>query len=155
MREILFRGKRKDNGEWVFGDLIRNLIYDGREKEMRIGDIYFEHNGDIHGTAVYKVIPETVGQFTGLTDKNGKKIFEGDILRGFAYPFRDGKGKHNYYAEVVWFKNSPAFGLVTHKNPKSNVVGISEGNCEYIEAWETFLWEVIGNIYDNPELLGE
>lgn len=155
MREILFRGKRKDNGEWVFGDLIRNLIYDGREKEMRIGDIYFEHNGDIHGTAVYKVIPETVGQFTGLTDKNGTKIFEGDILRGFAYPFRDGEEKHNYYAEVVWFENSSAFGLVTHKNPKSNVVGISDGNCEYMEDWVTFLWEVIGKIYDSPELLEE
>ena len=100
-----------------------------------------------------EVKPETVGQFTGLSDKNCKKIFDGDILRGFDYPFRDGEGKHNYYAEVVWFKNSPAFGLVTHKNPKSNIVGISDGNCEYMEDWETLLWEVIGNIYDNPELL--
>ncbi len=136
-RQILFRGKRVDDGKWVFGDL--------------------EHNGKnvpkwVNGN---EIVPESVGQFTGLTDKNGNKIFEGDILRGFAYPFRNGEGKHNYYAEVVWFKNSPAFGLVIHKNPKSNVVGISEGNCEYMEDWVTFLWEVIGNIYDNPELLGE
>lgn len=142
MRQILFRGKRVDNDEWVYGFLTQMWA------KYHIVDEYNEN-------VAYEVEPETVGQYTGLTDKNGKKIFEGDILRGFAYPFRDGEGKHNYYAEVVWFKNSPAFGLVTHKNPKSNIVGISEGNCEYMEDWETFLWEVIGNIYDNKELLND
>lgn len=121
-REILFRGKGIDNGEWVFGDLIRNLIYDGREKEMRIGDIYFEHNGDIHGTAVYKVIPETVGQFTGLTDRNRNKIFEGDIVYN---------GVFKAQIELI---NGRFFPFCS----------------------DTFFadeCEVIGNIYDNEELL--
>lgn len=142
MREIIFKGKRADNGEWTEGYLF---------KQWNRTFLLWGMTGDIPNMT--EVIPETVGQYTSVKDKNGKKIFEGDILRGFAYPFRDGEGKHNYYAEVVWFKNSPAFGLVTHKNPKSNVVGISEGNCEYMEDWITFLWEVIGNIYDNKEIL--
>lgn len=153
MREILFRGKRVDNDEWATGYLVRgeHYIYETEITAIYPPDTIFYPNTET--TGYDRVFPETIGQYTGLTDKNGKKIFEGDILRGFAYPFRDGEGKHNYYAEVVWFKNSPAFGLATHKNPKSNVVGISDGNCEYMEDWETFLWEVIGNIYDNPELL--
>ncbi len=153
MREILFRGKREDNGEWVYGYLLEavNCITDKKSTFIMEQDATYYGYGEF--ACSFEVKPETVGEFTNLTDKNGNKIFEGDILRGFAYPFRDGEGKHNYYAEVVWFENSPAFGLVTHKNPKSNVVGISDGNCEYMEDWETFLWEVIGNIYDNKELL--
>lgn len=80
-------------------------------------------------------------------------IFEGDILQGSDYPFQNGDGEHNYYAEVVWFENSPAFGFVTRKNPKSSVRGISDGNCDYIEDFSGYRWEVIGNIHDNPELL--
>lgn len=173
-REILFRGKQVDNDEWTegyytelpCGSLGATIFSNDDELVCEDAKSYIievftkQHTNYSNSNPLqvvecekYEVIPETVGQYTGLTDKNGKKIFEGDILRGFAYPFRDGEGKHNYYAEVVWFENSPAFGLVTHKNPKSNVVGISDGNCEYMEDWETFLWEVIGNIYDNPELL--
>lgn len=142
MREILFRGKRVDNGEWIFGDLIRNLIYDGREKEMRIGDIYFEHNGDIHGTAVCKVIPETVGQFTGLTDKNGKKIFEGDIVKGdLGLGYGDNE-KHIAYIEYQ--EDGMSFCLV-------EILEEDFGKCAEISDD----LEVIGNIHDDPELLGE
>lgn len=144
MKERLFKGKRKDTGEWTEGYFFK--IWD------RVF-LLWGMTGD--SPNMEEVIPETVEQFVGLVDKNGKKIFEGDVLRGFAYPFRDGDGEHNYYAEVVWFENSPAFGFITHKNPKSNVRGISEGNCEYMEDWEAFLWEVIGNVYDDKELLGE
>lgn len=157
-RETLFRGKRIDNGEWIEGYFLQ--LY--RSERAFIVPKLFVQRGTLRMSGEtppkiipIEVLPETVGQYTGREDKNDKKVFEGDILRGFAYPFRDGEGKHNYYAEVVWFKNSPAFGLVTHKNPKSNVVGISEGNCEYMEDWETFLWEVVGNIYDNKELLND
>lgn len=151
MEEILFRGKRKDNNEWVQGYYFKRVRnYAGFKT---IEHCYIQYETWDGGFITYEVYPETVSQFTDLTDKNGKKIFEGDILRGFCYPFQNGEGNYNYYAEIVWFENSPAFGLVTHKNPESNVVGIADGNCEYIEDWDSTQWEVIGNIYDNKELL--
>ena len=102
----------------------------------------------------YPVIPETVGQYTELTDKNGKEIYDRDILKGESYPFCS-DGLYNYFAEVVWFDNSPAFGIYTFKNPNAKVKGISEGNCDYIEDFESNNWEVIGNIFENPEPVSE
>lgn len=144
MREILFRGKRVDNGEWVFGDLIRNLIYDGREKEMRIGDIYFEHNGDIHGTAVYKVVPETVGQFTGFTDKNGKKIFEGDIVKEWSSHWKTPlKTEINIYEVVCEYLGS------------LHLIRKTEYGENSTPLYRRSVVEVIGNIYDSPKIFGE
>lgn len=167
-KEILFRGKRiiepikidryAPDG-WVYGDLIDCsdetyiLPTDISGEMYRIRPYRFRANDFEYTIMLAEVDPKTIGQFTGVTDKNGKKIFEGDILRGFCYPFQDGEGNYNYYAEVFRFENNSAFGLVTHKNPKSNVVGISDGNCNYIEDWDNHQWEIIGNIYDNPELL--
>lgn len=137
MREILFRGKITQD-EWVYG------FYENVKLEE--ATIHYI-NGKI-------VSSKTVGQYTGLTDKNGKKIFEGDILRGFEYPFCSNiNGEFNYFAEIVWFDDSSAFGIYTFKNPKSNVRGISEGNTDYLEYFNADKWEVIGNIHDNPELL--
>lgn len=143
MREILFRGKRVDNGEWVYGDLLTPTdIMDVWEISENTG------MGDR-----YEIDPETVGQYTGLKDRNGNKIFEGDILRGYQYPYLSGDN-FNYYAEVIYFDNCSAFGTYTFKNPNLNVVrGISAGNTALMEDWESENWEVIGNIYDNPELL--
>ena len=140
----LFRGKRKDNGEWAYGGLDTDW---GLEPEQR--DRYWIIQAYLGETLV---IPETVGQCTGLRDKNGKLIFEGDILKGFHYPFLS-DGNHNYYAEVVIFDDCPAFGIYTFKNPTAKVRGISEGNTELMEDWEPDDWEVIGNKWDNPELL--
>ena len=144
IREVIFRGKRTDNGEWIEG-----------YAAMSGGTFIICDNGLTYGGfIVYEVIPETVGQYTGLTDKNGKKIFEGDILRGFEYPFCSNiNGEFNYFAEIVWFDDSSAFGIYTFKNPKSNVRGISEGNTDYLEYFNADKWEVIGNIHDNPELM--
>ena len=140
-REILFRGKHIHamdsndhlNGTWVHGYLSdKNYIND---KSLE-GEFLVDEN--------------TICQYTGLTDKNGKKIFEGDILRGFQYPFCH-DGEYNYYAEIFFADCS--FMTYTHKNPSSCVRGISDGNTELMECWVSEDWEVIGNIYDNPELL--
>lgn len=118
MREIEFRGKRIDNGEWVHGYL---LIY---ENEAYI----FE-----------EVDPDTVGQYTGLKDKNGKKIYEGDILSSdLGRPI------------VVEYKNG-AFMLRCTYN--ENVYHDIFFPCDEVPQ-STISWtEVIGNIHDNKELL--
>ncbi len=152
MNEYLFRGKRKDNGMWVEGYY---WLYDNKPKICCEGE-----NADIEGYPVRKlfdfidVIPETVGMWSGQTDRNGKKIFKGDILKGWRYPFYCAEdGTHNYFAVVVWFENSSAFGLYTHKAPQSKVRGASDGNTDFMEDFDSTLWGIIGNIYDNPELL--
>ena len=110
MREILFRGERSDDKEWVFGDL--------------------EHNGNHIPKFVdgYTIDPSTVGQFTGLTDKNGKKIFEGDIIKVIA---------GNPVGEPIVAKIIPNLN-------------------DYELMWDiehSYEIEIVGNIHDNPELL--
>lgn len=119
MREILFRGKRIDNGEWVTS----NTFYQCNG-EIKLWD---ERDGYV------EVIPETVGQFTGLTDKNGNKIFEGDIVKCLSLEYGY-VNKEVYYAE-----DRARFVLGS--------LGSDYDFEEYINV------EVIGNIYDNPELL--
>ena len=123
MREILFKGKA--GAKWVYGDL--RHINDGGVAIRKDGEIY-----------PYEVIPETVGQYTGLTDKNGKKIFEGDIVYC--------KSRLDNANMVVIFECGQ-FRMVLSENYRSYQTnsGFYDINC--------FDKEVIGNIYDNPELL--
>ena len=130
MREILFRGKHSPKSMWDYGDL-----YIDHDK------VYISMRETMHGVRVHgEVIPETVGQFTGLTDKNGTKIFEGDIVRAVL-------PKSNAIPEFVW---------------PDMVVGFSEGafsamRGRYCTPLYSFApaveLEVIGNIHENPELL--
>lgn len=141
-REILFRGKRKSqykdfDGEWVYGDLFHNLVYDGRENEVRIGDVYFDKdtNDEIHGTGCVLVYSDTLGEYTGLTDKNGKKIFEGDIL----------KARHNGYPYLVSYDEC-RFKI---EDKWGNRIKMTQDAINWLEV------ELVGNIHDNPELLAE
>lgn len=125
MRKIQFRGKCKDNNEWVIGGyypLYPNHI------------IVVDHRvlGEADRVNHYEVVPETVGQFTGLTDKNGKEIYEGDIL----YMWNTGMKK-----AIVKFTHG-TFALFVEDD-------------KYLQPLNLQYWldsEIIGNIHDNPEL---
>lgn len=145
MRENIgiFRGKDTIEHKWRYGNLTVH------------GDTAQIWEDTEQGLINYLVDLETVGEFTGVTDKNGAGIFEGDILQGDEYPYCS-DGNYNYYAEVVWFDDGCCgFGLCTHKNPKSTVRGISDGNCDWFEDFDSNNWSLVGNIYDNPELIEE
>lgn len=139
MREILFRAWHPDESKYYyFESFIDIAVWQG-------GDSYRSEDLASEPCAIFE-------QFTGLIDKNGAKIFEGDILDGFIYPYLS-DGKHNYIAEVVWFDDCPAFGLFTRLAKGATVSGISDGNTDFMSDWESIKWEIIGNIHENPELL--
>ena len=144
MREILFRGKRTDTGEWVEGDLFHNLILDGvHEKETRIGDVYF-YGDEIHGTAFYEVTPETVGQYTGLTDRNGTRIFEGDIVEMHGGCAEMDAREYDIRCMVVYGRTGYGADI--------GFAGAYKSGMRISLMCEGCL-TVIGNIHDNPELL--
>lgn len=143
MREILFRGKEKNSSKWIYGDL-RHISDSHGGYILCIVDNTNGRNNDVIGV---EVVPETVGQYTGLTDKNNVKIFEGDIVKGTAY-------SATRIGVIVWIDEISSFG-------------VRYVNAPYPAAWENssilrcvsrgktdeFAAEVIGNIHDNPELL--
>lgn len=141
MREIIFRGKRIDNGKWVEGYLLS--YEDGRARICERGtDIFcYERDDSIIQTVAHEVIPETVGQFTGLTDKNGVRIFEGDICQIKNHRLID-----DTPFVVEWE------GFVYNGWTWRDLVDDSEDSFTNGAAK---VCEVIGNIHDNPELLGE
>lgn len=143
MREIKFRGKRRDSGEWVRGKNILLLAQDdGSEipfivpsgEEILCGLMIFKKRPLIMGSNIISVHPDTVGQFTGLRDRNGIEIYDGDIVTIL---------EPDLPAEVKWNEREATYEVL-----------YPEG---YPKPSELYLWakycEVIGNIHDNPELL--
>ena len=147
MREILFRGYSTAERMWVFGDLSHTT-----DKTVHISN----------ENCFVGVKPETVGQYTGLTDKNGKKIFEGDIFK-----FNDEVFESYYtscgteynswevenYAVVGFCEHSGRFDFVEYKFNENAVEADLHENNDIDFATFVSELEVIGNIHDNPELL--
>lgn len=137
MPEILFRGKKTYGGGWIEGCLIQAenfcCILQEEEKANAWDYPYLDGKlGHIDGT-VDPVDPETVGQFTGISDANDTKIFEGDIVE---------IAKEDEPFKVEWCEDSARF-----------VLSASTFCCDFDNYWGWEI-EVIGNIHDNPELLG-
>ena len=125
MRNIIFRGKSLREGKWVYGDLIQ------LQTRSRI------HQWENYWRVSYDIDSDTIGQFTGLTDNNDNRIYEGDIVSGL---FRFGMKKN----ALVTFKDG-AFGLEWYR-----------GDIAHFDAFTSICnvtYQVLGNIYDNPELL--
>lgn len=126
-REILFRGKDLETGKWLYGSFVNTPNF-----------TYISTNGEAFPA---KVEPKTVGQYTGLTDMNGTKIFEGDIIQ--SYHHREPMG----VASVYWFGASFWCKLLS---------GSQFDCCDTLDEWDCECGlEIIGNVYDNPELLQE
>lgn len=131
MREILFRAKRKDNGEWIEGslvcyrDIVSIIVYDEQ---------YYDNYRELPS---FRVIPETVGQYTGLTDKNGVKIFEGDIVE--------------YLAEYSSIYSRTEKATVHRNDSTGAFCARNRLGTDYILGVFNEV-KVTGNIHANPEL---
>jgi uncharacterized phage protein (TIGR01671 family) len=163
MREIKFRGRSFDNGEWVYGDY-----------HKRAGGVHciIKMEPDKNGKVVYAVhqaVPDTIGQFTGLHDKNGKEIYEGDILviceyenmlKGVVceesehelFTLDELKGElRQQYKSVIHYEDCTLFA--SEQDGCDIYLASLAGDMR--KSYPIFEYEVIGNIHDNPELLNK
>lgn len=156
MREHLYRGKRVDNGEWVYGDLIKDYLSgqyfihpygDSANESDKVGE-----EGCLRFFS-FEVIPETICEYTGLTNKNGKKIFEGDIVQAPSnlagtefYIGTIGFGNFSDYSDNIYtgffikWKNVPEYSTL-----RQSIIWWRDEQDRFLN--------IIGNIFDNPELL--
>ncbi len=144
MREIKFRGKRKDNGDWVYGNLITptlsnsDYVFGCYIYETNKTNLFANSGDELYQMVLHKVDPATVGQYTGLNDENGKEICEGDVL-----------GREAHWIFYVGFKDG-CFVMIPCEQVQRNNWTWRPARHYVVEDWE-----VIGNIHDNPELRGE
>ena len=145
MREILFRAKRVGDGEWVEGyyammgkgNLIRHYIV----QNCALTGLFEDPEDNMYFNDV-EIDPETIGQYTGKTDEDAKKIFEGDIV-GFIdlYSTESGYSESSCLGEVIWSKEECCFHVTNRLSA---------------ESWEVLdECKVVGNVFDNKELLDE
>ena len=144
MRTIKFRGKNLYNNEWIFGDLIQY-----ESGEMAIFSNKLSQYG-CEATEMFnrsKVISETVGQFTGLLDKNGKEIYEGDIVEWLFFSY-----EREYYLKgcIEWHQGGLIFNVTENNFENAGFYAISDLNTDT----ESDI-KILGNIYDNPDLIKE
>ena len=133
MREIKFRGKRVDNGEWIVGDLVNHY----KRRFIACDQFAFTYSGLVT-EIFYEIIPKTAGQYTGLKDKNGKEIYEGDIVIAWSQGYQ-ATGEVKQRIDGLWlmypaYQHGKQWGLCP--NPKGGTTV-----------------EIIGNIYEKPELM--
>ena len=145
MREILFRGKRLDTGEWIEGAFLND-----RDGAFYIcpaaTDITYGDNGNRRRIGCwYAVDPDTVGQYTGLMDQNGMRIFEGDVVAQSWYDFDE--PADDSFGEVLYCVADCSFSIFDLN--KNEIMTMGQGLAYHWEA------EVLGNIHDNPELVEE
>jgi uncharacterized phage protein (TIGR01671 family) len=128
-REILFRGKRISDEKWVYGYVFR------LSEKLNPFIMLINQGGEC-----YEVNPQTICQYTGLQDDNGTKIFENDIVK---VGYTDNEAQAEEISQVIW-------------NKHGYYPWLNEFNCDGCDLFcEVFNIDVIGNIYDNPELLKE
>ena len=143
MRTIKFKGKNVDSSEWIKG-----YYYEECDNTYIIKDR--QKDSILSRNEAVLIDPDTVCQFTGFLDKNGKEIYEGDVLRSDEYPYSciGDKARDNYYAVVYYCEEGACFGTVTVKNPNSSVAGISDGILDDVEREKMKNFEVVGNIHE-------
>ncbi len=150
MRDIKFRGQTETTKgkKWVYGYYYKVKSFFDNKEQGYMGVIRGNHLQDL------LIDEDTLGQYTGLKDRNGKEIYEGDIVTGTEYPFID-EEKQNYIGIVVFYEDVAQFGY-DYKCVRKDKRGISNGINNEFNSNENLICEdleVIGNIYDNPELL--
>lgn len=140
MREILFKAKRKDNGEWVEGFVFefKGEFYIMEMTQTFMTAYYSEESVVDFNMRAIEIDPDTICQYTGLTDKNGKKIWENDILKANldeSYP------EDITYIKILWNE----CGFCVNENYSTDIWTL--------EKWDAEHFQVCGNIFDNPDLL--
>ena len=128
-REILFRGMRADNGKWVYGFYVKQSFGFGFDDAIMVYNDW--------STVPYKILPETLGQYTGLDDEDGNKIFEGDIIYQYG----------EYLGVVEWDKKECVYFAVSCLGCMFTQMPCNESFPQGVKA--------VGNKYNNPELMDE